>query len=291
MKKIGAQLPPSSQIYTEDVRHTAKSDRIKLSDAKTREESIRMRKQIRRRAFETNSSSMHSLTVLRRNDKYTSEEILEDLYLHDDRDTGEKDCIWVIYDDDLTFGRSPFRALGTFKDKWLYACASLVKEYNDEIYKNLVAIALKHIPGLKRIELPILSDSVADKKARKFRKDAYYQKHGKTEKELQEFLSKKEKDWEMELNYQKSGDWWYYDVPYTGCVDEDILSGFLKQGGISVEEFITNKKYVVIQDGDEYQYWKDMKRTGLVNMGMIDHEYPKRDEYGRTEVNDNEETD
>ena len=34
-------------------------------------------KQIRRGVFETNSSSMHSLTVMKRNDKYTPEEILD----------------------------------------------------------------------------------------------------------------------------------------------------------------------------------------------------------------------
>lgn len=239
-----------------------------------------MKRQIRRGVFETNSSSMHSLTVMKRDDKYTPEEIVKDLYLYDDQNTGEKGCIWHIYDDDLTFGRSPFRALGTFKDKWLYACASLVYEYNDETYKNLTAIALKYIPNLKKIELPMISDSVADKKSKKSRKDAYYQEHGKTEKELQEHLSQKEKDWGMELNYWKSGDWWHYDVPYTGHVDEDILSGFLKQEGISLEEYLANKKYVVIQDGDEYGYWRDMKRTGLVNMDIIDHEYPRYDEYG-----------
>ena len=32
-----------------------------------------------------------------------------------------------------------------------------------------------------------------------------------------------------------------------------------------------------IQDGDEYCYWDNMKQTGLVNMDMIDHEYPRED--------------
>lgn len=41
-----------------------------------------MKRQIRRNVFETNSSSMHSLTVMKRDDKYTPEEILEGLYLH-----------------------------------------------------------------------------------------------------------------------------------------------------------------------------------------------------------------
>ena len=40
-------------------------------------------KQIRRGVFETNSSSMHSLTVMKRNDKYTPEEILDGIWLYD----------------------------------------------------------------------------------------------------------------------------------------------------------------------------------------------------------------
>lgn len=245
-----------------------------------------MKRQIRRGVFETNSSSMHSLTVLKRDCKYTSEETLEGLYLYDDRDTGEKKCIWNINDEDLEFGRQPFRALGTFKDKWLYACASLVREYNDDIFQELTAIAFKYIPNLKRINLPMTSEPIVDRGSEKSRRDAYCQEHGKTEKELQEYLSQKEKDWGMELGYWKSGDWWHYEVPYTGHVDEDILSGFLKQEGISLEEYLTNKKYVVIQDGDEYGYWKDMKRTGLVNMDIIDHEYPRYDAYGCIEENE-----
>lgn len=249
-----------------------------------------MKRQIRRGAFETNSSSMHSLTVMKREEKYTTDEILRDLYLSGNPKTNEKDCIWIIYDHELEFGRMPFRALGSFKDKWLYACAALVREYNDEKYKALLSIAFKYVPNLKKIELPMTTNSVADKGAKKFRKDTYCQKHGKTEAELQEYLSQKEKDWGMELDYWKRDDYWHYDVPYTGHVDEDILSGFLKREKISLEEFLTNKKYVVIQDGDEYWYWRDMKRTGLVNTDMIDHEYPKYDEYGCTEE-DNDEAD
>ena len=69
----------------------------------------KMKRQIRRGVFETNSSSMHSLTVIKKNEKYTPEEIQEDFYLYDDRSSGEKNCIWYIYGDDLDFGRQPFR--------------------------------------------------------------------------------------------------------------------------------------------------------------------------------------
>ena len=235
-----------------------------------------MRRQIRRNVFETNSSSMHSLTVMKRDDKYTSEEILEEIYLCKDKETGEDKCVWNIWDHDLEFGRSPFRALGTFTDKWLYACASLVHDYNDETYKELVALALKYIPGLKKVELPTTSDSCADKDDEEHKDDEYFQKYGKTEDELVEYLTQKEKDWGMEIDYWKSSSgYWHYDRPFTGYVDENILSGFLEKEGITLEEYLTNKKYVVIQDGDEYGYFGDMKRAGLINLEAIDHEYPK----------------
>lgn len=58
-----------------------------------------------------------------------------------------------------------------------------------------------------------------------------------------------------------------------GSVDEDILSPFLKAENVSLREFLTNKKYVVIVDGDEYCIWKDLKRSGLVNENEIEKEY------------------
>ena len=115
-----------------------------------------MKRQIRRGVFETNSSSMHSLTVMKRDDKYTPEEILDGLYLFDDNETGEKDCIWNIWENSLDFGRFPFKVLATFKDKWLYACASLVNEYRDDVYRELERLAFKYIPNLKKIELPMV---------------------------------------------------------------------------------------------------------------------------------------
>lgn len=114
-----------------------------------------MKKQVRKNVFETNSSSMHSLVITKTSDKYTSEEIMKDIYLSDDNSTNEEDCIWKIWDEDkLYFGRSPFKVLSSFRDKWLYALASLVGEYNDKVYKELERIAKKNIVGLKKIELP-----------------------------------------------------------------------------------------------------------------------------------------
>lgn len=236
-----------------------------------------MRRQIRTNVFETNSSSQHSLCIMKKNEHYSPEEILKDFYLLDDKTTGEKDCGWHIWDHDMNFGRSPFRALGNFHDKWLYACASLVREYNDEKYKELVSLALKYVPGLKKIIIPMISDSFADKDHPANKDSEYAQKYGKTEDEFNEWLEQKEKDWGIDAITYWEGDngYFHFDRPYTGCVDEDMLSGFLQKENISLEEYLTNKKYVVIQDGDEYCYWGDIKNAGLIDMEAIDHEYPE----------------
>lgn len=57
-----------------------------------------------------------------------------------------------------------------------------------------------------------------------------------------------------------------------GYVDEDILTPFLNDEGISLKEFLTNKKYVVIVDGDEYCIWNSMKEAGIINMDEIEKE-------------------
>lgn len=235
-----------------------------------------MKRQIRRGVFETNSSSQHSLCIMKNNNYYTPDEILKDFYLWDNKETGEKDCEWNIWDSDLEFGRSPFRALGSFKDKWLYACASLVHEYNDEKYKELEALAFKHVPGLKKIVMPTTTDCIPNKNNPKNKDDEYAQEYGKTEDEFNEWLNKKEADWGINIaDYweDRSGDF-CFERPIIGYVDEDILSEFLEKEKVSLEEYLTNKKYVVIQDGDEYNYWRDMKNAGLIDMNAIDHEYP-----------------
>ena len=222
-----------------------------------------MKRQIRRGVFESNSSSQHSLVVMKNDDHYTVQEILKGLYI-------QKDGVWDVCE--LDFGRAPFRALGTFKMKWLYACASLVEEYNDDAYKELEALAFKYVPGLKRIELPMTTTCIINKDLEE-NKDYEY---GKTEEELNKYLEQKEKNWGIEtIEYweDRHGNF-CFSIPYTGQTDEPFLQRFLEHEKLSLEEYLTNRKYVSIQDGDEYCYWQDMKNAGLVNSDAIDHEYP-----------------
>lgn len=57
---------------------------------------------------------------------------------------------------------------------------------------------------------------------------------------------------------------------YVG-VDESYLDSWLAKNNISLEEFLTNKKYVVIQDGDEYCIWDDLVKSGLINTKALDN--------------------
>ena len=227
--------------------------------------------------FETNSSSQHSLCVMKIDEYYTPEEIYEDFFLWNNKETGEEKCEWHIWDGNLEFGRSPFRVLCNFHDKWLYACASLVREYNDETYKELESLALKHVPGLKKVAIPMISDSFANKDHEENKDSDYAQEYGKTEDELNEWLEQKEKAWGIDtLTYWESENgYFHFEKPFTGCVDKNILGGFLEKENISLEEYLTNRKYVVIQDGDEYNEFGNFKRSGLINLDVIDHEYPK----------------
>ena len=235
-----------------------------------------MKRQTRRGVFESNSSSMHSLCIMKNNDKYTSEEIAKDFRLYSDKESDGERCVWNIWSHEMEFGRSPFRALGNFHDKWIYACASLVSDYNDDIYKELVSIALKYVPGLQKINLPKKTKTIENKNSPKNKDDNYAQEYGMTEEEFLDYLDEKEEEWGISLTcWEDRNGNFEFDAPYTGYVDENMLGGFLEKENVSLEEFLTSKKYVVIQDGDEYCYWSDMKESGLVKLDAIDHEYPE----------------
>lgn len=48
-------------------------------------------------------------------------------------------------------------------------------------------------------------------------------------------------------------------------VDEALLDSWLYSLGIDVEEFLTNKRYVVVCDGDEYCIFDDFLKSGILN--------------------------
>ena len=55
-------------------------------------------------------------------------------------------------------------------------------------------------------------------------------------------------------------------VPNYGGTDDYQIEGWLKHYNISLEEFLTNKRYIVVVDGDEYCVWSNIKNSGLVDV-------------------------
>lgn len=60
-------------------------------------------------------------------------------------------------------------------------------------------------------------------------------------------------------------------APEDAGTDAYPLHGWLNSHGITMKEFLTNKKYVIIQDGDEYHIWEDLIRSGLIDMSVIEN--------------------
>ena len=60
-------------------------------------------------------------------------------------------------------------------------------------------------------------------------------------------------------------------APESSGTDAYPLHGWLNSHGITMKEFLTNKKYVIIQDGDEYRIWEDLIRSGLIDMNAIEN--------------------
>lgn len=219
-----------------------------------------MKRQIRRGVFETNSSSMHSLVVKKKSEYFTEEEVKDAIYVNDDG-------MIHIYHDDMYYGRSPFQVLISVKDKAFYVLASMCKHKDDEIYNEVCETIRSYIPEFKDFDLSFRSDTYSKK---------YY-----TEESMERNLG--------EGNYVDVGTQyvgWGYEV---GSVDEDILTGFLEKENISIAEFLKNKRYIVIVDGDEYCIYKDMKHCGLINKDEIEKEYTPGDWMGEENEEENDE--
>jgi len=62
-------------------------------------------------------------------------------------------------------------------------------------------------------------------------------------------------------------------APFYGYVDHqsmDLLTSFLRNNDVTLEDFIFNDKYVVIIDGDEYCVFERLDRCGLLDESKIE---------------------
>ena len=189
--------------------------------------------------FETNSSSMHSLSFRRTEGEYTEEDLkhseamagthnhdaiitLKEGHTVNEEEIRENGWIWNnkmrIWNSDLDLRNSAMQIMSSFREKLIYALSTLSgyryrgwEKRSDEIQH----VFAKYLPGV-----------------------------------------------ELEADYDK--DEW--PMRFTGT-NEYLLYPFLKQNKITIEEFLTNTKYIVVVDYVEYQ---KMKWLNMVDESQIE---------------------
>ena len=247
-----------------------------------------MKRVIRQRCFESNSSSDHSILVTKNDAHITSRDLTAD---YNDADYNQQEHIYVddsgeiwLYGVEDGFGRSPFEFLTSFEQKMMYAiCEFLGNKWEDdddydEIYQQFVDITKELIPNFERFDikkkdLDIYVD--ADGNELKHRQLKYDHWDDKNRRSVYTYTAP---DGTTQLATLSDE---VYEVPDIGMIDHQsagLLTNFLKEKNIDLKEFLTNKKYIIIVTGDEYTTWPDMKRSGLIDKNFIIEEYTGADE-------------
>jgi hypothetical protein len=127
--------------------------------------------------------------------------------------------VWKLSERDISFGRSPFRVLGTPEGKARYAIATSYASNLDAILQIMQEI----YPEMKAIELP----------TDEYSPDGFCRGY---------------------------------------CEDSAIPDN------VPLREFILDKRYVIISDGDEYCVWNSFKNTALFNCEEYPNEQSEDDE-------------
>ena len=260
------------------------------------------KKVLRIGTFETNSSSMHSICVTKNEREYTQGEIMEGIWLSEDGTI--RLCL-----NDLVFGRSPFEILCTFIDKVRYAIAEYCADQKIETaYKNdkmIRKIVKKYIPGFKSFAYDTKDvDIYVDEEGNDILKeDMEYAGNGfyrytangisyenisfaknptRFERELYGF--EKGKTYPEGFFYQVDGKTHFakmdrkniLEVPLFGSIDHQsagMLKRFIQKHGITLEEFLIGRQYVIIVDGDEYMVFDRAKAAGIIDRDNIREEF------------------
>ena len=257
-----------------------------------------MKYQVRKSVWETNSSSMHSCAITKKNAnvRMTREEIRHEFYLDEDwyREHHKNDKKEVIKIDpwDNEFGRSPFNVLVTFRDKLAYAIAEYcggnytIQSYIDagiRFNETFVPLLIR-LTGCDEVEygkehcatFAIYSDVGGD----------YLDEVEEVDYQdlvlagYEDDISKDDKILGVYKNVAENGrpiEEAYFDVPDYGSIDHQskgVLTGFLKSNNLSLEDYLTRKDIVVIITGDEYSTFSNMILCGLIDVNNIVTQYP-----------------
>ncbi len=143
-----------------------------------------------------------------------------------------KDGKVIMWESGLEFGRSPFDFLNNFESKTRYAIASS----NGRLVPQIVEVWKKYVPGFSHFE--------------------FDEKYRVWDEEKQDYVDTDE-------------DNPVYEYGYT---DDYMIEGWLKKYNVSVEDFLTMRKYSVVVDGDETRTWYKIMCSGLIDKAHIVHD-------------------
>lgn len=254
-----------------------------------------MKMQIRTGMFETNSSSMHSLLIMKKRQTMTQQEIRDEYYL--DEDWRKERGNTLQLDSNEEFGRG-FDALTSFRDKLSYALASVcgncysLESYirgGDTFYEVFEPL-LKRLIGVDEVEpsmnsrnFHVYSDSVTDDLEQDY---ATYEGVPYDDLIRNENWNKEgyeDEDYYKEIckSGRKQEEIWL-EVPEFGSVDHQsmgLFQKFLDKYNITLEDYLIRKDIIVIIDGDEYCLFDTMANAGIVDKNAIQIKYPETGTY------------
>lgn len=241
-----------------------------------------MKTVVRKSCFESNSSSMHSIVVTKNDFHVSPAELVPDVRSYDDEelyiDKNGKLDLWRIGEG---FGRAPFEILTTFKDKLKYAMCEYLgylypddPEY-DEYYDMFKDLCSEVIPGfvdfdIRKKDMDIYLDSNGNPIRHR---DLEWEDFDENKNDVYSYV---DKDGNKKIAVLSKSD--YYEYPNIGRIDHQsmgLLKNFLKDKNITLKEFLTNKRYIVIISGDEFTDWPRYKKSGIINTDFIVEEYDK----------------
>lgn len=270
-----------------------------------------MKYQVRKGCYETNSSSMHSLIITKKNEnvRMAQEEIRDEFYLnkewYKERHKDDEKEVVEIDPWDNSFGRSPFTVLSSFSNKLSYAIA----EYCGDNYS--IKSYVESEKRFNEVFVPLLikligCDEIKYDKTSAHSFEIYTDVDGEYLDEAEEVPYNKlvhRDDWKHGEPYYESYDIdgrpiekVYFNVPDFGSIDHQssgLLRGFLEDNNLSLEDFLVRKDVVVIIDGDEYCELDNLIDCGLIGKNSIVLRYPRDMSYDSYvyEENRNEKTD
>lgn len=249
-----------------------------------------MKYQVRKSVWESNSSSMHSLIVTKKNPnvRMTREEIRAEYYLDapwikERIKKAGKEILHIDVCGGNDFDRSPFTVLSSFREKLLYAIA----EYCGSNYT-----IQSYVEAEKRFNdmfVPLLirltgCDEVEYGKEHCTAFAIYSDIGGEYMDEVEEVdytdlivagykdnIPKDDKILGVYKNVAGNGrpiEEAYFEVPDYGSVDHQssgLLRRFLVDNNLSLEDYLVRKDVAVVIDGDEY-----CELGKLIDCGMID---------------------